>query len=193
MSLEFVLESIEVINRNREQGILDNTKNEAIELARIYQNARKAKKNTIHAKQEEILSWYHYAKSFEKRVYDVLSNCKNTKRADDLARIQVYDEIWNCLSSVSYYFNGCELCVPRMRGHMTEISETNDKILSKENTSKTEISVSTTPISLSHTSNLEDKSLLKTKISVSSNPTYDRTYFRNKTLEQYPNLPRVNV
>ncbi|RIB20873.1 hypothetical protein C2G38_2302294 [Gigaspora rosea] len=178
LSLEFDLESIEVINRNREQGILDNTENEAIELARIYQNARKAKKNTIHAKQEEILSWYHYAKSFEKRVYDVLSNCKNTKRADDLARIQVYD----------YFSNRCELCITRTRGHMTEISETNDKILSEENTSKTETSLSTAPISLSHTSNSEDRFLLETKIIASSNPTHDRTYFHNKTLEQYTNL-----
>ncbi|CAG8740108.1 8931_t:CDS:1, partial [Ambispora leptoticha] len=32
LSLEFDLKSIEVINRNRKQGILDNTENEAIEL-----------------------------------------------------------------------------------------------------------------------------------------------------------------
>ncbi|CAG8455664.1 6273_t:CDS:2, partial [Scutellospora calospora] len=36
LSLEFDLESIEVTNRNREQGILDNIENEAIELARMY-------------------------------------------------------------------------------------------------------------------------------------------------------------
>ncbi|CAG8795969.1 24738_t:CDS:1, partial [Racocetra persica] len=33
LSLEFDLESIKVTNRNKEQGILDNTENEAIELA----------------------------------------------------------------------------------------------------------------------------------------------------------------
>ena len=102
LSLEFVLESIKVINRNREQGILDNTENEAIELACMYQNARKVKKNTIHAKQEEILSWYYYAEGFKKRINDNLSFCRNNKKADDLARIQVYDEIWNCLSGVSH-------------------------------------------------------------------------------------------
>ena len=70
-------------------------------MAHLYQKARKAKKNTVHAKQEEILSWYYYAKGFEKRVDDILSICRNNKRADDLARIQVYDDIWDCLSGVS--------------------------------------------------------------------------------------------
>ncbi|RIB04479.1 hypothetical protein C2G38_677561 [Gigaspora rosea] len=96
-------ESIEVI-KNKEPDISDHNENDkhiVIELAHLYQKARKAKKNTIYAKQEEILSWYYYAEGFERRVNDNLSICRNNKRADDLARIQVYDEIWDCLSGVS--------------------------------------------------------------------------------------------
>ncbi|CAG8578106.1 4471_t:CDS:2, partial [Acaulospora colombiana] len=97
-------ETIEVISRSKEpdtQIRSENDKHVAIELAHLYQKARKAKKNTVHAKQEEILSWYYYAKGFEKRVDDILSICRNDKRADDLAIIQVYDEIWDCLSGIS--------------------------------------------------------------------------------------------
>ncbi|CAG8803395.1 5174_t:CDS:2, partial [Gigaspora rosea] len=93
-------ESIEVI-KNKEPDISDHNENDkhiVIELAHLYQKARKAKKNTIYAKQEEILSWYYYAEGFERRVNNNLSICRNNNRADDLARIQVYDEIWDCLS-----------------------------------------------------------------------------------------------
>ncbi|RIB15567.1 hypothetical protein C2G38_2192054 [Gigaspora rosea] len=96
-------ESIEVI-KNKEPDISDHNENDkhiVIELAHLYQKARKAKKNTIYAKQEEILSWYYYAEGFERRVNNNLSICRNNNRADDLARIQVYDKIWDCLSGVS--------------------------------------------------------------------------------------------
>ncbi|CAG8839993.1 6046_t:CDS:1, partial [Racocetra persica] len=62
-------ESIEVI-KNKELDISDHNENDkhiVIELAHLYQKARKAKKNTIYAKQEEILSWYYYAEGFERR------------------------------------------------------------------------------------------------------------------------------
>src|SRR2546430_15654052 len=82
------------------QFILKMNKHVAIKLAHLYQKARKSKKNTIHANQEEILNWYCYAKGVEKRV-DILSICRNNKRADDLARIQVYNEIWDHFSGIS--------------------------------------------------------------------------------------------
>ncbi|CAG8575931.1 9575_t:CDS:2, partial [Racocetra fulgida] len=56
-------ESIKVI-KNKEPNISDhneNNKHIVIELAHLYQKARKAKKNTIYVKQEKILSWYYYA------------------------------------------------------------------------------------------------------------------------------------
>ncbi|CAG8556676.1 17037_t:CDS:2, partial [Acaulospora colombiana] len=94
-------ELIEVVSKEPDIPVHnENGKRFVIELAHLYQKARKAKKNTIYTKQEEILSWYYYAEGFEKRV-DILSISRNNKRADDLARIQVYDEIWNCLSGVS--------------------------------------------------------------------------------------------
>jgi hypothetical protein len=34
----------------------------------------------------------------------------------------------------------------------------------------------------------EDKSLLETKVNTPANPTHDHTYFRNKIVEQYPDL-----
>ncbi|CAG8719814.1 10101_t:CDS:2, partial [Racocetra fulgida] len=62
---------------------------------------------------------------------------------------------------------------------------------------ETEASITNIPsILLSHTSNSEymiskdKKSLLETKVSVSSNPAHSHAYFRNKTLDQYPNLYR---
>ena len=36
----------------------------------------------------------------------------------------------------------------------------------------------------------DSEKLPETEVSVSSNPAHDHTYFRNKTLEQYPNLYR---
>ncbi|CAG8812064.1 16007_t:CDS:1, partial [Gigaspora rosea] len=52
---------------------------------------------------------------------------------------------------------------------------------------ETEVSITSNSVDMI---NENVKSLPETEISTSSKPTYDRSYFHNKTLDQYPNLYR---
>jgi len=83
---EFIIEeSIEI----KKSFYLNDKKTVTVQsLVHLYQEASLAEKNTIQAKQEEILCWYYYGKDFEKMVSEILSNpfgigasCKNNKRA----------------------------------------------------------------------------------------------------------------
>ncbi|RHZ60172.1 hypothetical protein Glove_357g39 [Diversispora epigaea] len=118
-----------------------------------------AERNTIQAKQEEILCWYYYGKDFEKMVSEILSNpfgigasCKNNKRTNDLARDQTYDEMLNIFQA-----SHVKIC--------TNLSRTY-----KEN----EVDVS--PESC------------QTIPQPQKTSAYIHAYFHNKLLEQYPNL-----
>ncbi|CAG8649107.1 2443_t:CDS:2, partial [Paraglomus occultum] len=99
---EFIIEeSIEI----KKSFYLNDEKTATVRgLVHLYRKASLAEKNTIQAKQEEILCWYYYGKDFEKMVSEILSNplgCKNNKRANDLARGQVYDEMISHLSGIT--------------------------------------------------------------------------------------------
>ncbi|CAG8517341.1 1726_t:CDS:2, partial [Racocetra fulgida] len=78
------------------------------------------------------------------------------------------------------------ICVTNCHAHVTEPSSSKD-------TSNIKTSI---PTESSHISNSEDmisennKSLLETKVNTPANLTYDRAYFRNKTLDEYFNLYR---
>ncbi|RHZ81103.1 hypothetical protein Glove_123g109 [Diversispora epigaea] len=103
---EFIIvESIEI----KKSFYLNDKKTVTVQsLVHLYQKASLAEKNTIQAKQEEILCWYYYGKDFEKMVSEILSNplgieagCKNNKRTNDLARGQIYDEMISHLSGIT--------------------------------------------------------------------------------------------
>ncbi|RHZ87124.1 hypothetical protein Glove_40g37 [Diversispora epigaea] len=103
---EFIIEeSIEI----KKSFYLNDKKTVTVQsLVHLYQKASLAEKNTIQAKQEEILCWYYYGKDFEKMVREILSNplgigagCKNNKKANDLARGQIYDEMISHLSGIT--------------------------------------------------------------------------------------------
>nr|CAG8575314.1 13639_t:CDS:10 [Entrophospora candida] len=75
---------------------------------------------------------------------------------------------------------------------ITDNTSSSDEL---NNAPNSDVSLPTTSsIQSSHTSNSEDKinedvkSLPETKVNTSANSTHDRTYFRNKILEQYPDL-----
>ncbi|CAG8640921.1 10126_t:CDS:2, partial [Diversispora eburnea] len=69
---EFIIEeSIEI----KKSFYLNDKKTVTVQsLVHLYQKASLAEKNTIQAKQEEILCWYYYGKDFEKMVSEILSN-----------------------------------------------------------------------------------------------------------------------
>ncbi|CAG8737060.1 1801_t:CDS:1, partial [Funneliformis mosseae] len=59
-------------------------------LARLYKKASLAEKRVMKAKQDEILCWYRFAESFEKRVKEIMNS--NSRLNDQQARTRVYEE-----------------------------------------------------------------------------------------------------
>ncbi|CAG8668904.1 1570_t:CDS:2, partial [Scutellospora calospora] len=83
------------ISDNESEG--SNTRN-APAIVQLYINARRASKHATKGNQLEILSWYKYAESFEKKVNEILSNNRITLKT---AKSIVYKEIHSHLSYVS--------------------------------------------------------------------------------------------
>ncbi|RHZ43977.1 hypothetical protein Glove_784g6 [Diversispora epigaea] len=245
---EFIIEeSIEI----KKSFYLNDKKTVTVQsLVHLYQKASLAEKNTIQAKQEEILCWYYYGKDFEKMVSEILSNplgigagCKNNKKANDLARGQIYDEMISHLSGITRenlrkktqrinkIYNLFETIgkdkIKQVRSYSaTTIScltdtniqniinsvskkshdcETNLSRTYKENLSsdfslspKIELEVSENKVGAPPVSKSAVKETSpETKVSTSekqNNPIHTRANFRNKLLEQYPNLyEEINV
>ncbi|CAG8603710.1 991_t:CDS:2, partial [Gigaspora rosea] len=160
----------------------------------------------MKVRQKEILCWYCYYKAYGDRV----ENIKHINKIDDQsARTLVYNEIKALLPDVSdanlrqrtfrakkIYTLLMGIGIEKVQAitcSTSAISSLTDNQIQDIINCFPKNSNVRIPTESSHSSNSknmisEDKSLLETKISASSNPTYDRTYFRNKTLEQYPNL-----
>ncbi|CAG8503640.1 3290_t:CDS:2 [Acaulospora colombiana] len=69
------------------------------ELAHLLYQASKARKKSIKAKQEEILSWGRYSEKYEDRFIKLISENKNLK--DKTARTQIYNEMKPYLTGIS--------------------------------------------------------------------------------------------
>ncbi|RIA83430.1 hypothetical protein C1645_833863 [Glomus cerebriforme] len=123
-------------------------------------------------RRKEILCWYCYYKAYE----DQVRNVKSKNGVDDKsARTLVYSKIKLLLSDITdinLITNtddvGYEDSIPNWNGYVT--SKTN----------KTKIQAN--PLEVSILANVLSAS--------QSKPTYDRTYFLNKILNQYPTLFR---
>ncbi|CAG8557406.1 10652_t:CDS:10 [Cetraspora pellucida] len=167
-------ESIKVISRNKESDIPVHTKNDkyiAIKLAHLYQKARKAKKNTVYAKREEILNWYYYIKEIEK-IKQIKSYSAN--KISKLTNPQI-QHIIDYFADESYkkIIVKCQLHNLRSYPYITKFSNSNDL-------SETEIY-----ICIFTKSQITNSSDSKTKISIS---------LENKiTKINAPLIPQVNT
>jgi hypothetical protein len=167
----------------------------------------------IKSGQQEILDWYNYSLKFESKV-DALTADGRIK--DKTARSMIYKEMKPFLPTKITQDNLRKKTL-RARKHLmlfgkngvgidkiklvsysaTEISKlTNTQIQNVINQVKKYTSEHQSHVTLKTVPSGNDQ--IKAKVSTSanilsspqSNPTYDRTYFRNKTLGQYPNLYR---
>ncbi|RHZ87881.1 hypothetical protein Glove_29g91 [Diversispora epigaea] len=85
-------ENIEIINS-------EPSNSAPAELAYLLYQASKARKKSIKAKQEEILSWGRYSEKYEDRFIKLISENKNLK--DKTARTQIYNEMKPYLAGIS--------------------------------------------------------------------------------------------
>ncbi|CAB4493174.1 unnamed protein product [Rhizophagus irregularis] len=111
--------------------------------------------------QKEKLRWYYYSEEYEKKVV-TLSSENNI--SDQMARTQIYDEM--------ELVNNCS----RTR----DLPAESNKFRSKKSP---DVGISIPPTSQTSKTN-------QTNVRAQSKPTYNRSYFRNKILDQYPNLYR---
>ncbi|CAG8595198.1 5617_t:CDS:2, partial [Diversispora eburnea] len=101
---EFIIEeSIEI----KKSFYLNDKKTVTVQsLVHLYQKASLAEKNTIQAKQEEILCWYYYGKDFEKMVSEILSNpfrIGARKRQSDANIVDFSSKKPCIISDISYF------------------------------------------------------------------------------------------
>ncbi|CAG8763496.1 4346_t:CDS:1, partial [Racocetra fulgida] len=94
---EFSVNSIE--GKNIEFINNEPSNSAPVELAHLLYQASKARKKSIKAKQEEILSWGCYSEKYEDRVIKITSENKNLK--DKTARTQIYNEMKPYLTGIS--------------------------------------------------------------------------------------------
>ncbi|CAB4494897.1 unnamed protein product [Rhizophagus irregularis] len=128
-------------------------------------------------RRKEILCWYCYYKAYEDRVRDV----KSKNGVDDKsARTLVYSEIKPLLPDITDIQDIIDDFPKKATNTDDEDSVPNWNRHVTLKTNKTEIQAD--PLGVSTSANVLSTS--------QSKPTYDRSYFRNKTLDQYPNLCR---
>ncbi|RGB38262.1 hypothetical protein C1646_755988, partial [Rhizophagus diaphanus] len=93
----------DVSQRESDSGLVteihSNSSSIIEELACLFHQTSITRKNSIKAKQEEILSWGRYSEKFEDKVMKLRSKNKNLK--DKIARSQIYNEMKPYLSGVS--------------------------------------------------------------------------------------------
>jgi hypothetical protein len=167
----------------------------------------------IKSGQQEILDWYNYSLEFESKV-DALTADGRIK--DKTARSMIYKEMKPFLPKITQ--DNLRKKTLRARKHLmlfgkngvgidkiklvsysaTEISKLNNAQIQnvidqvKKYTSsdhQSHVTLKTVP-----SGNDQIKAEVNTLANIlsesQSKPTYDRTYFQNKTLDQYPNLYR---
>jgi len=146
-------------------------------------------RNATRAGHEEILSWVHYSDNFENKVVEIR---RETGVTDKTARTQIYKEMLEHLAGVTPVALRIKtLRAKKIRKLFGENGVGIDKIKCV-NCSANEISKLTNE----QIQNVIDQVTSKTnqtnvsKARAQSKPTYDRSYFCNKTLGQYPTLYR---
>src|SRR2546421_2227783 len=159
-------------------------------------------RNATRAGHEEILSWVHYSDNFENKVVEIR---RETGVTDKTARTQIYKEMLEHLAGVTpvalriktlrakkirklFGENGVGIdkikCVNCSANEISKLTNEQIQNVIDQVTSKTVSS-----------GNNQSHVPLKTTNGDASRPpiprtTYDRSYFRNKTLGQYPTLYR---
>src|SRR3954452_3361091 len=163
----------------------------------------------IKSGQQEILDWYNYSLEFASKV-DALTADGRIK--DKTARSMIYKEMKPFLPKITQ--DNLRKKTLRARKHLTlfgkngvgidkiklvlysatEISKlTNAQIQNVIDQVKTITSDHQSHVTLKTVPSGNDQIKVEVSTSLSasqSNPTYDRTYFHNKILDQYPNLYR---
>ena len=185
---------------------LDTTQN----LVHLFQNA-------IRAGHEVILSWLYYSNSFENKVDEIRHN---TGASDKTARSQIYKEMLEHLPGITLgNLRMRTLRAKKIRMLFGEGGVGIDKIkqvtfsvydissltinqiqsVIKNVTSAERTPDVPNPNHVTSVTNRDDQinaPLISAEITTShpqipmTNPTYDRSYFRKKILDQYPNLYR---
>ncbi|CAB4476913.1 unnamed protein product [Rhizophagus irregularis] len=142
----------------------------------------------MKVRHKEILCWYCYYKAYEDRIRDF----KSTNKIDDQsARTLVYSEIKSLLPDITdvnlrkitsrakkFDRNSDPSCFPKTYKSSTDDTDECQKMISVTNrhahvTESSEVSAS-----------------MISSVTPQASRTHDRTYFRNKILDQYPNLYR---
>src|SRR2546421_8549294 len=170
-------------------------------------------RNATRAGHEEILSWVHYSDNFENKVVEIR---RETGVTDKTARTQIYKEMLEHLAGVTpvalriktlrakkirklFGENGVGIdkikCVNCSANEISKLTNEQIQNVIDQVTSKTVSSGNDQSHVPLKTTNGDASSKLKVNVSTTSRPpiprtTYDRSYFRNKTLGQYPTLYR---
>jgi hypothetical protein len=155
--------------------------------------------------QEAILYWCYFIEKYDKRIDNLVAGGVKKKTATSM----VYQEIKQLLPEIT----GVNLRQKILRARklfklfntlglvkISQVSYSADAISSLSYPQIQSIIDHVNSIACSTVKNLHDQSNVTSKINLTNTyippkapqykPTYDRSYFRNKTLDQYPNLYR---
>ena len=183
---------------------LDTTQN----LVHLFQN-------TIRAGHEVILSWLYYSISFEKKVDEIRHS---TEASDKTARSQIYKEMLEHLPDITLenlrmrtlrakkirmLFGKGGVGIDKIKQVTFSVYDISSLTINQiQSVIKNVTSAERTPNPNHVTSSVTNRddqinaSLISAEVTTShpqipmTNPTYDRSYFRNKILDQYPSLYR---
>ncbi|PKC54333.1 hypothetical protein RhiirA1_477523 [Rhizophagus irregularis] len=176
---------------------IELTKNQNIELdlIRDLQSGSIIASTSEITGHEEILSWIHYSDNFENKVVEIHYK---TGVTDKTARTQIYKEIAKKIRKL-FGENGVGIdkikCVNCNANEISKLTNEQIQNVIDQVTSKTVSSGNDQSHMPLKTTNGDASSKLKVNVSTTSRPpilrtTYDRSYFRNKTLGQYLTLYR---
>ncbi|RIA85038.1 hypothetical protein C1645_831411 [Glomus cerebriforme] len=140
---------------------------------------------------EEILSWVYYSNNFENKVVEIHHE---TGVTDKTARTQIYKEMLEHLAENGVGIDKIK-CVNCSANEISKLTNEQIQNVIDQVTSKT-ISLGNDQSHMPlKTTNGDASSKLMVNVSTTSRPpiprtTYDRSYFCNKTLGQYPTIYR---
>ncbi len=171
-------------------------------------------RKAVHSGYEEILHWYGFAESYDKRINEIRTI---NKVKINTAKQQVYQEVKKLLSDISDVNLRQQLSRARKLYKLfnavgvekikqviysanaisnlnnTQIQNIIDYVISKAVTGDHQTSKNNQiNVSEAQEQSLDSAEVSKSTppIPQSESPVHDRTYFCNKTLDQYPNLYR---
>ncbi|RGB23673.1 hypothetical protein C1646_774162, partial [Rhizophagus diaphanus] len=171
----------------------DLTPGSVLHLAHLFNKAEKTGR-------KEKLQCYYYSEKYEKKVVTLSS--KNSI-SDQMARMQIYDEmelntgidkIGVVTSSADAISRLTDAQIQNIINLYTDELIKSQKLISVNNCSRArDLTAELNKSGLKKSPNVRISTLLtsktnQTNIQAQSKPTYDRSYFRSKTLDQYPNL-----